>query len=384
MRIRQRSRVDARRGNPTVRAACVCNDPGVSVTPRHEARSTRRTLMAVTRLPLQFHPLFRRYRWGGRRLATVLNKPIGDDTCAESWEVVDHGDDQSVVLDGPFAGKTLHELVVADPHGLVGRPARQFPLLVKFLDAADRLSVQVHPDDERAKQFDPNENGKTEAWLIIDADPGSCLYVGLREGVDEATLRRAVAEKRIAECLHRVPIRAGDCVLVPAGTVHAIGEGILLAEIQQSSDLTFRLYDWDRLDRDGRPRPLHIEESFACIDFARGPVDPVQPVVLLSGDSDGGHTVERLCECPYFEMRRHTAAVRFTLAPEGVCRIVQVVDGLCSATVTEATDETATAPSADWNARRLPRGQTFLIPAAGPSVEIEPLSEVVLLETLVR
>lgn len=347
-------------------------------------------------LALQFRPIFKRYRWGGRRLATVLNKPIGEDTCAESWEVVDHGDDQSIVIDGPHAGRALHELVMEDAASLVGRDASQFPLLVKFLDAADRLSVQVHPDDRRARQFDPTENGKTEAWFIIEADPGSCLFVGLREGVDEPTLRRAVAEQRVEDCLHRVPVKAGDCVLVPAGTVHAIGEGILLAEVQQSSDLTFRLYDWGRLDRNGKPRPLHIEESFACIDFDRGPVEPVTPVALPGTTPTKSHTVERLVECSYFEMRRHTAIEPFRIAPEGVCRIVQVIDGSCTATA-EGIADTETRPDTPghatpggqqthggWHGRALPRGQTFLLPAAGPAVRLEPVSRVVVLETLVR
>jgi mannose-6-phosphate isomerase len=233
--------------------------------------------------PLSFAPLFRRARWGGRRLATLLGKPIGPEPdYAESWELADHGADQSVVAVGPFAGWTLARLVAERNADLFGRHAglAQFPLLAKFLDAHDRLSVQVHPDDAQARTFDPRENGKTEAWVVVAAEPGSRLFAGLKANVDResltAALPRAEQDPRsIEDWLHSFEVRAGDCVIVPAGTVHAIGEGVVVAEIQQSSDLTFRLSDWGRMGSDGRPRALHVAESLACIDFARGPLAPV-------------------------------------------------------------------------------------------------------------
>lgn len=250
--------------------------------------------------PLRFLPILKRIRWGGRRLGTVLGKPIRDGSdYAESWEVVDHGEDQSLVADGAFAGRTLHELIHEHNDELFGaqRGLTQFPLLIKFLDASDRLSVQVHPDDRLAKTFDPVENGKTEAWVIIDATPGSRLYAGLKPDVDAAALRRALDTGTVEDCLHSFEVTAGDCVFIRAGTVHAIAEGILLAEVQQSSDLTFRLYDWGRLGTDGRPRPLHIEQSFLCTDFTRGPVARVVPVHTAGG--------EELVRCEYFVIRRY-------------------------------------------------------------------------------
>ena len=277
--------------------------------------------------PLTFEPILKRIRWGGRRLGTVLGKPIGDASdYAESWEVVDHGDDQSVVDDGPLAGRTLSELVREDGDRLFGRSLEtlrrpdQFPLLIKFLDASDRLSVQVHPDDELARRYDAAENGKTEAWVILDAEPGAVLYAGLRPSVDAASLRRAVEEDRVEEVLHTIPVTAGQCIFIPAGTVHAIGEGVLLAEVQQSSDLTFRLSDWGRVGADGKPRQLHLEESIEATDFSRGPVDPVTPRPV-----DGG---ELLCECPFFAIRRRSLPTGASWdVPQGECRILIGVEG---------------------------------------------------------
>ena len=319
--------------------------------------------------PLEFSPLLKRARWGGRRLGTVLGKPVGREAdYAESWEIADHGEDQSVVAAGVFAGWTLARLVSERNRELFGRQSglRQFPLLVKFLDAHDRLSVQVHPDDDLARQFNAEENGKTEAWVIIADRPGSVVYAGLREGVDRETLLAAVRDGSVENCLHRVPVLAGDCVFIPAGTVHAIGEGLLLAEIQQSSDITFRLDDWGRRDADGQPRPLHVEQAFACIDFDRGPVDPVEPALLQVGE----HRIEELARCPYFEIRRHVTRREFTIATEDRCRVLMMLEG-----------------HARWQCggaeREFPHGRTLLLPAAADELRITPRGEVQLLEAFV-
>ena len=186
------------------------------------------------------------------------------------------------MIAGPWAGRTLHELVRDHGAELLGTQAGlpQFPLLVKFLDANDRLSVQVHPNDQQAAAAIPGERGKTEAWVILEAEPEACVFAGLRPEVDRDALSRAIAEGTVEACLHRLRVRPGDCVFIPAGTVHALGEGVLLAEVQQSSDITYRLHDWNRLGPDGRPRPLHIEASLACTDFTRGPVGPQVPQPL--------------------------------------------------------------------------------------------------------
>lgn len=275
---------------------------------------------------LQFVPLLKRLRWGGERLGTVLGKSIGPEgDYAESWEIADHGVDQSVVIGGAYAGWTLGRLAREAGADLWGshRGAGQFPLLIKYLDAQDRLSVQVHPDDAQARVHDPAGNGKTEAWVIIRAEPGSRVYAGLRHGVDRARLEDALARNSVESCLHTIPVRPGDCIFVPAGTVHAIGEGVLLAEVQQSCDITFRLDDWGRTGPDGKPRALHVSQALDCIDFARGPLDPAKPVVVSSGDP----LVEELVRSPYFVIRRHRARRPFPFGSPDGFRIVVVLDG---------------------------------------------------------
>lgn len=316
--------------------------------------------------PLVFEPILKRIRWGGRRLGTVLGKVLGEAAdYAESWEIVDHGADQSIVADGPFRGWTLHRLIETHRNELLGNlsTATAFPLLVKFLDANDRLSVQVHPNDEQASRHVPGARGKTEAWVILDAAPGSCLFAGLKTGIDRSALEHALAAGNVEDCLHRVPVAAGDSLLIPAGTVHAIGEGVLLAEIQQSSDLTFRLFDWNRVGSDGKPRPLHIRESLQCIDFSRGPIEKVVPRLLVGTD----HPTEELVRCAYFTIRRHqlTAAAQFPIP--GRCRILIVLAG-----------ELHVRNGAETILIR--RGQTALIPAAVRNIELVPTATATILE----
>jgi mannose-6-phosphate isomerase len=314
--------------------------------------------------PLFFPPILKRIRWGGRRLGTLLGKPIGPETdFAESWEIVDHGKDQSTVMDGPFAGWTLARFVRERNQEIFGKHAgrTQFPLLVKFLDANDRLSLQVHPNDAKAKTYDPTENGKTEAWVIVHAEPGSQIYAGLKTGVDRETLRTHLHNGRLEECLHKFPVSAGDCVFIPAGTVHAIAEGIVLAEIQQSSDLTFRLHDWGRVGTDGKPRELHIEQSLASIDFERGPVSPVVPQKLAH------RPTEKLAECEYFVMHRHQSESPFSIPTDNRFHVLMMLSG-------------AATLSTDGFEAPFNLGQSVLVPAASPDVQIRPREESIVLD----
>ena len=313
--------------------------------------------------PLRFRPLLKRIRWGGTRLGNVLGKPIGSESdYAESWELCDHGTDQSVVDGGEWNGLTLRQLMAMHGRQLCGNERRltQFPLLVKFLDASDRLSVQVHPNDVQARFFNPRENGKTEAWVILDAQPNSRIFAGLKRGIDPFRLQRHLAAGTVEECLHSYPVRAGDCVFIPAGTVHAIGEGILLAEVQQSSDLTFRLHDWGRLGADGQPRPLHIEESLACIDFDRGPVNPMVPRRL-------NRTSEELVSSEFFTLHRHALSDSFRIACDGRFHALLVLGG----SGTLACDDIE---------QPLQAGSTLLLPAICPPVLVEPRGELILLD----
>ncbi|MCR9202406.1 MAG: class I mannose-6-phosphate isomerase [Planctomycetaceae bacterium] len=318
--------------------------------------------------PLVFEPLLKRIRWGGRLLGEVLDKPIGAESdYAESWEIADQPNDQTVVATGKFAGQTLHEVLQAVPEQLLGRQTHltQFPLLIKFLDANDWLSLQVHPDDSQALAYAENGRGKTEAWIILHAEPDSQICAGLKPGTDRSEFEAALSEGRVEQTLNMIPARAGDCVFVPARTVHALGPGILLAEIQQQSNITFRLHDWGRMGADGQPRELHIEQSLQCIDFEAGPVAPVSAVEL----SDGTHHFEELVRCDYFVIRRHQAIDEFSLALNDRFRILMVMEGRA---VIRTSGGQVT----------LGKGRTTLIPAAAGTVHILPEGNTTLLEVL--
>lgn len=318
--------------------------------------------------PLKFIPILKRIRWGGRRLGELLGKPIGPfSDYAESWELCDLPHDQSLVALGPYAGWNLGRLVRELPHELFGKgraPAR-FPLLIKYLDARDRLSVQVHPDDEQAAKVGPGERGKTEAWVIVAADEGSCIFGGLRPDVNETALRTAIAQGTVEQCLNRVPVAAGDCLFIPAGTVHAIGEGIVLAEVQQSSDLTYRLFDWNRVDAQGKPRALHIDESLNCTDFGRGPVQKVTPTAVAGTE---GRSEELVC-CPYFTMRRHFVRAPLTIDNDRRCHILMGLDGQVHVASRQGNET-------------LSRGETVLVPVVALPVELLPITPSVVLEVL--
>lgn len=295
---------------------------------------------------IRFDPLLKRIRWGGTRLGTSLHKRLGPETdYAESWEIADHRSGQSVVSSGPFAGWTLSRLLHDRNQAILGRHAgpTQFPLLVKFLDANDRLSVQVHPNDQQARAVDPTENGKSEAWVIIDAAPESRVFVGLKHGINADSLRAAIKDGSLEDCLHSFKVTPGDCVFIPAGTVHAISEGILLAEIQQTSDMTFRLHDWGRVGADGRPRELHIEQAIACTDFETGPVNTLTPQPI-----SGGH---RLGSCEHFTIQRFSEPGRFEIPDDDRFHILMGLGGRASVL-------------AGSHSEHLTLGQTLLLPAA--------------------
>jgi mannose-6-phosphate isomerase len=272
--------------------------------------------------PLLFTPIYRRYIWGGRRFAAAFGRPLpaGDDY-AESWELVDRGGDQSLVRAGPLAGRSLGEIVRGHGGELFGRSSPPaFPLLFKFLDANRVLSVQVHPDDARAARLDPPDRGKTEAWYVVAAEPGSRIYAGLREGVDQETLAAAIRAGTCEAVLHSFAPVAGDCVFIPAGTVHAIGAGLLVAEIQQSSDVTYRLFDWNRTGPDGTPRPLHVEAGVEAVTRL-GPVDPVRP------EATADAAVRRLVACEYFVLDEVRPASSWWCGGDGRCHVVAVLEG---------------------------------------------------------
>jgi mannose-6-phosphate isomerase len=314
--------------------------------------------------PLRFEPILRQYLWGGRRLETVLGKTLGSgDKYAESWEVVDHGDDQSVVRFGPLAGKTLRELVKDHGPSLFGRhdPQARFPLLFKFLDAQRDLSVQVHPNDDQAARLDPPDLGKTEAWVILDAQPGSKIYCGLKPGVDRSDLADAVAQGTTESCLHQIHPAVGDCLFIPAGTVHALGAGLLVAEIQQASDTTFRLFDWNRVGDDGKPRPLHIDEALRVIEFDAGPVNCQQPVPT----EDPARS--ELVRCEKFVLDRWSIDKPVALPDVSSFHLLAVLSG-------------SIAVEQDAADRPLAMGSSLLIPASAAGLSMIPREPSVVLD----
>lgn len=313
--------------------------------------------------PLVFQPLFKRYLWGGRRLGEVLNKPIDDgNDYAESWEIADHHQGQSIVAKGPLAGVSLHELVERRGLELLGQhaPQRRFPLIFKYLDCQRDLSVQVHPDDAAAARLDPPDLGKTEAWLVLMADPGSRIYAGLKSGCDRVQLERALTGGEVEACLHSFEAQAGQCVFIPAGTVHALGAGMVVAEIQQASDTTYRLFDWNRVGPDGKPRQLHLAESLAAIDYSATDVAPRSPATTERPQ------VQRLAACDKFVLDRCNVSGQALVGGDDRFHIVSILEG------------SLRLPGVPGGS--LGRGETALIPAACGAISVESTSPATFLD----
>ncbi len=286
---------------------------------------TSQTLALTPQIyPLAFEPVFKDYIWGGRNLETKLGRALPPGTVAESWEVAAHPNGQTKVAAGPLSGYTLDALQARLGERLLGQAAdaANFPLLIKLLDANRWLSVQVHPDDAYAREH-AGELGKTELWIILHAEPGAEVIYGLKDGVTREQFAQAAANGAIEHMLHHVSIRSGDAVYVPAGTVHALGPGAIVAEIQQNSDTTYRLYDWGRSGADGQSRPLHVQQALDVIDWRVVEPEIARPPVLSSPDgwvreilsdlrtiggaasdlraADGAATA-----CPFFQVERLT------------------------------------------------------------------------------
>lgn len=270
--------------------------------------------------PFRLQPLYMERVWGGRVLETAFRRtlPEGGGPIGESWEVVDRPGEQSVVADGPLAGLTLHDVwqqhrAAVFGEGLPG--AERFPLLVKVLDARDTLSIQVHPPAELAAQL--NGEPKTEMWYIAKADPDAALYIGVKPGVDRAAFAEAINAGTVADVVHRLPVKDGDFIFVPSGRLHAIGAGLVIIEIQQNSDTTYRVFDWNRMGLDGKPRALHVEESLQCIDFT----DTAPALGVANGSV--------LVDCPYFMVESVTLAEDASMkwGRQGEFSILTVVRG---------------------------------------------------------
>lgn len=252
--------------------------------------------------PMKTVPVFKQYLWGGDSLKRKYNKPIPDGFAAESWEVSCHSDGLCTIAEGEHKGKTLKEVVFSDTQAMLGKSdCNTFPLLVKLLDAKDKLSVQVHPDNDYAFEHENGELGKTEMWYVVDAEPGAKLVYGLKDGTTPEMLKSAVVEGRLEELLNYVPVSKGDSFFIPSGTIHAICEGLLIAEIQQSSNTTYRVYDYNRRDKDGNLRPLHIDKAVEATNYSPAPLS-----CECNEKSICGGTVKQLAGCEYFTVLKYS------------------------------------------------------------------------------
>ena len=242
--------------------------------------------------PLKFRPIYKQRIWGGQKLREVFDKDIPPfEKIGESWELADLPNDKSVISNGELAGQTLISAIEKYAEEITGNEgfSGAFPLLIKFLDAQDILSVQVHPDPETCQRMGKGEP-KTECWYIISAEPGAVIYKGLKKGVTKERFAEAIEKGNVADMLAKIPVKAGECHFLPAGTAHAIGPGLLIAEIQMPSDTTYRVFDWNRVDEAGKARELHIEEALESIYFD------------ASGDNLSVTTMGRLVDCEYFRV----------------------------------------------------------------------------------
>ena len=312
--------------------------------------------------PLKMKPCYKEYLWGGKQLKTTYGKLDAPDVTAESWELSAHPDGTSLVAEGPLAGKSLQDLGALDRAGFWGSQCtgEHFPILVKLIDAEQMLSIQVHPSDVTAAE---GEHGKAEMWYIVDCKPQAYLYYGFSRNIDAAELLRRANDGTFCDVLNKVPVSKGDVFYILPGTIHAIGAGIVIAEIQQNSNTTFRVYDYQRRSADGQLRPLHLDRAIAVMDYI--PVIPAE-CKANSGLRFPEFSVAEMFSCRYFRAYRIDVRSCAKLACDGKSfQHIQCVDGAgvirCGGT--------------DYS---FERGDSFLMPAALGEYEIEGKCRVLL------
>jgi mannose-6-phosphate isomerase len=304
--------------------------------------------------PLVFDPIFKEKVWGGQGLGQKLDKPIPADVpIGESWEISAVPGDESIARSGPYAGKTLPEICAKDAAGLLGDisgGSTAFPLLYKFIDANDNLSIQVHPNDMQAQALSMGAIGKTECWYIVDAKPGMELICGFKKGIRLSDVKNALQSNTLPSLCNYLAVKPGDVVFVPAGTVHATLAGALLYEVQQTSDTTFRLYDWERKGPDGKPRALHIDAALGVLDLTYHTRHIIEPIIL-AGPGAIGHSLRVACR--YFALEEYTfqGHEKLTLPAKRSFWVITVLDGSLTISSFPAPDVIA-------------QGGSMLIPAS--------------------
>ena len=327
----------------------------------------RYTIPKIPAYPLRFEPIYQYRIWGGRRLAELLTTMLPTGPIGEAWILSDRDDHASRVSEGPLKGQTIGQLLEQFPQQMLGKLAgrfRRFPLLLNFLDAQEMLSVQVHPTKANTNLLPAGETAKTEAWLVLEAGTRSRIYAGLKAGTTASDLRRALANGTVAKQLACIAPKPGDSVFLQAGTVHSLGGDIVVFEIQQNSDVTFRLYDWDHVDtKTGKPRTLQVEQAIACIDFAEGAVGLVAPVVEATTPAKR----EKLFDCEHFQLWRLRGESPFPVGAADMPRVLVCIEG-------EGHVEHLDVSYA------VGRGDVFIFPAVIGACTFRPRSAVNLLE----
>jgi mannose-6-phosphate isomerase len=331
------------------------------------SESRRKSLTQTVLYPLRFEPIYQYRLWGGRRLADMLTAPLPTGPIGEAWILSDRKDHASQVADGSLKGQTIAQLMEQFPEQLLGKLAgriQRFPLLLKFLDAREMLSVQVHPTAANATLLPAGETAKTEAWVVLEAGQESRIYAGLMPGTTAVNLRRSLVNGAVLDHLAYFTPKLGDAVFVQAGTVHALGGDVVVFEIQQNSDVTFRLYDWNHVDaKTGVPRELQVNKAIACINFSQGEVGPAVPVV----ESITPVVRERLFDCEHFLVWRLRGVSQFAVGAYNVARVLVCIEG-------------AGHIESDGARYAVGKGDVFLLPAVIGACTFQPSSAVNLLE----
>ena len=318
--------------------------------------------------PLRFEPIYQYRLWGGRYLASLLSTTLpGDGPIGEAWLLSDRSDHQSLVANGPLNGRSIGQVMEQFREQLMGKLSsrfNRFPLLLKFLDAHEMLSVQVHPSDAHPDLIPAGDTAKTEAWVVIKAEKGSHIYAGLKSGTTAGILRQALDNGDIADHMLCIAPKPGDAVFIPAGTVHTLGNDVVVFEVQQDSDVTFRLYDWGHVDpKTKKPRPLQVDQAFSCIEFGASDSGLVAARVETTMPVER----ERLFDCPAFVLWRLLGQGPFTVGAAAEPRVLVCLEG--SGQVTHKGTPYA-----------VDKGDVWLLPAEAGECAFQPSGEVTLLE----
>ncbi|MDR2169588.1 MAG: class I mannose-6-phosphate isomerase [Planctomycetaceae bacterium] len=306
--------------------------------------------------PLRFEPIYKNYIWGGSRLRTLFGRqlPADFETAAESWEITDLSDDTSIIINGALQGYSLHDVLLNKSYELLGiNGVARFPMMLKYLDAHSTLSIQVHPDDNLANEMQLEYSGKSEAWVVVENEPDSAVWIGLKNNYPFDELQNLILNGGIESAMRRIEVRRGDCFYIPPGTLHSLGAGVMVAEIQQPSNITFRVFDWNRTDKNGSPRQLHKNEAIKVLQ-TKNKNTPINPTIPQKTNNPN---CELLVTDPNFLLYRWTFNKPIEINLNGNCSIWTVFNG-----TVQTGQET------------LNKGDSILIPANQKKIKWIPIN----------